>query len=39
LGEPVLVEGAMEVEMVLGQVGEDGHVEVEAVHARERQRV
>src|SRR5206468_12127397 len=39
LGAPVLVEGAVEVEVILREVGEDTDVERERVDARERQRV
>jgi hypothetical protein len=39
LGEPVVLEGAVEVEMILRQVREDRHVERQAVGAREGQRV
>ncbi len=39
LGVAVGLERAVEVEVVLGQVGEDGHVELDPVHAGERQGV
>ena len=39
LGAAVLVEGAVEVEVILREVGEDADVERERVDARERQRV